>query len=112
MLRRATAAGIAASRPGDPVGGVDDATRAVIGDAGLAAAILHRTGHGIGLDVIEAPAVSTENRAPIAAGMLFSVEPGLYFPGEFGLRLEETVHAGEAGPEVLTGVERELAVLA
>ena len=112
VVDAANEAGIEAARPGAAVGGVDAATRAVIEAAGLGHAIVHRTGHGLGLDVIERPAVSVENDEPIETGMLFTVEPGVYFPERFGLRLEESVHVGPQGPETLTAISRELAVLA
>jgi Xaa-Pro dipeptidase len=111
VLQDANRAGTDVARPGLRVGGVDESTRAVIETAGLGDAIVHRTGHGLGLEVIEPPAVSAENGAPIEAGMLFTVEPGLYFPGAFGVRLEESIHVGATGPEIMTGVSRDLAIL-
>ncbi|VAV98866.1 hypothetical protein MNBD_ACTINO02-1367, partial [hydrothermal vent metagenome] len=58
-----------------------------------------RTGHGIGLEVHESPYIVEGNELPLAAGMVFSVEPGIYVPGQFGMRIEDIVIATDAGPE-------------
>jgi Xaa-Pro aminopeptidase len=91
---------IEAVRPGVPAESVDRAAREVITTAGYGPAFLHRTGHGIGLQVHEAPYIVAGNRQPLEEGMCFSVEPGIYLPGRFGVRLEVivTVTADGARP--------------
>jgi len=94
-------AGIAAARPGAPAESVDRAARAVIEAAGFGPQFLHRTGHGVGLEVHEPPYLVHGNRAPLQAGMVHSVEPGIYLPGRFGVRLEDLVVVGSEGAQVL-----------
>ena len=112
ILASAQAAGVAAARVGSPARAVDAAARDVLDAAGLGACFVHRTGHGLGLDAIEAPAVSQDNDTPLEAGMLITVEPGVYFADEFGFRLEDTIHLAAAGPEILTTTSRTLEPLA
>jgi Xaa-Pro aminopeptidase len=111
VLLRAQATGTAAARPGVACEAVDAAARSVIDDAGYGAAFFHRTGHGIGLDGHEDPYLVAGNALPLAAGMAFSVEPGIYFPGEHGARIEDIVVCGEDGPIVLNEAPRELHVV-
>jgi len=111
VLYRAQAAGILAVRPGVACEAVDAAARSVIGEAGYGAAFFHRTGHGIGLDEHEDPYLVAGNRLPLVAGMAFSVEPGIYFPGEYGARIEDIVACGDDGPIVLNEAPRELYVV-
>jgi len=68
----------------------------------------HRTGHGIGMDVHEAPYLVRSDTTPLDAGMCFSDEPGLYIPGEFGIRLEDCWHMTEAGPKTFTPLAKSL----
>ena len=68
----------------------------------------HRTGHGIGMDVHEAPYLVRNDTTPLAAGMCFSDEPGIYVPGEFGVRLEDCWHMTEAGPKLFTALAKSL----
>jgi Xaa-Pro dipeptidase len=98
-------------RPGIPLGEVDRVAREVIIRAGFGPRFIHRLGHGIGLDPKEEPYVVAGNPDPCLTGHTFSVEPGVYFPGEFGLRLEDIVVVTEAGNEALTDLSRELIVL-
>lgn len=91
VVQRARAAGIAAARPGAACEDVDRAARSVIEAAGLGDHFTHRTGHGLGLEVHEPPYLVQGNRAPLAVGNVHSVEPGVYFPGQFGIRLEDIV---------------------
>jgi Xaa-Pro aminopeptidase len=110
-LFHAQAAGIAAVRPGVTCEAVDAASRSVIDEAGYGAAFFHRTGHGIGLDGHEEPYLVAGNTLPLAAGMAFSVEPGIYLPGEYGARIEDIVVCGEDGPIVLNEAPREVHVV-
>lgn len=112
VLFRAQAAGTAAVRPGVVCEAVDAAARRVIDDAGHGEAFFHRTGHGIGLEGHEDPYLVAGNDLPLRPGMAFSVEPGIYFPGEYGARIEDIVICGEDGPVVLNQAPRELYVVA
>ena len=83
----------------------------VIADAGLGDAFVHRTGHGIGMEAHEDPYVVAGNAPPLVPGHAFSVEPGIYLPGRFGLRLEDIVVATADGPDRLNDAPRDLAVV-
>lgn len=98
-------------RPGIPAAEVDEAARSVIREAGLGEHFVHRTGHGIGIDVHEEPYVVATNRAPLLPGMTFSIEPGVYFPGRWGVRIEDIVVCGTEGGERLNRAGRELTVV-
>jgi Xaa-Pro aminopeptidase len=91
---------------------VDAIARRVIAAAGYGDRFIHRTGHGIGVEAHEDPYLVEGNAAPLEAGNAFSIEPGIYLPGRFGLRLEDIVVATPAGPERLNRAERDLAVVA
>jgi Xaa-Pro aminopeptidase len=97
IVDRARAAGIGADRAGVAAEDVDRAARAVIEAAGYGDFFTHRTGHGVGLEIHEPPYLVAGNRAPQAAGMTHSVEPGIYLPGRFGVRLEDLVVVEAAG---------------
>lgn len=86
-----------AARPALPAEQVDAAARAVITDAGYGPNFVHRTGHGIGLSVHEPPNMVQGNTAPLRPGMCFSVEPGIYLDGRFGVRIENIVTVTEEG---------------
>ena len=103
--------GVLAATVGTACEDVDAAARRVIADAGYGDFFVHRTGHGIGAEAHEDPYVVAGNHLPLAAGHAFSVEPGIYVPGRFGLRLEDIVVATEAGPERLNEAPRDLAVV-
>lgn len=94
-------AGIAAARPGVPAEDVDAAARAVIERAGFGEYFTHRTGHGLGLEVHELPYLVRGNGDRLEAGNVHSVEPGVYFPGRFGIRLEDVVVVEDARPRRL-----------
>ena len=102
IVSAANRAGIAACRPGVKLKDIDRAARKVIEDAGYGPYFNHRTGHGIGLDVHEFPDCSAVSETVARPGMIFSVEPGIYLPGKFGVRVEDLVAITEDGCEVLT----------
>ena len=102
IVTAANRAGIAACRPGVKLKDVDRAARRVIEDAGYGPFFNHRTGHGIGLDEHEFPDCSAVSETVARPGMIFSVEPGVYLPGRFGVRVEDLVAITEDGCEVLT----------
>jgi Xaa-Pro aminopeptidase len=91
VLQRAQRAALEAVRPGVTAEQVDAAARGVLAEAGLAEFFVHRTGHGIGLSVHEEPYIVAGNDLPLTEGMAFSVEPGIYFPGRWGARIEDIV---------------------
>lgn len=111
-VRRANAAGKAAVRPGVHAQEVDRAARGVIEEAGYGRYFTHRTGHGLGIEVHEPPYIVEGNELSLAAGMVFTVEPGIYIPGVGGVRIEDDVVVTAAGVECLTSFERELMILA
>lgn len=111
VLVAAQEAGVRAATVGTRCEDVDAAARRVIDDAGYGEYFVHRTGHGIGAEAHEDPYVVAGNTAPLVPGHAFSVEPGIYVPGRFGLRLEDIVVATEDGPERLNRAPRDLAVV-
>ena len=108
LVKAANAAGRAAARPGVLMSDIDRAARRVIEDGGYGKYFIHRTGHGIGLEVHEPTDVSAANHAVARPGMCFSIEPGIYLPGRFGVRIEDLVAVTEDGAETLNCLEREL----
>jgi D-alanyl-D-alanine dipeptidase len=104
VVRRAQQAGVDAVRPGATCQDVDRAARAVITDAGYGEFFVHRTGHGIGTTTHEPPYMVEGEDRPIEPGMCFSVEPGVYLPGRFGVRIEDIVVAFP--PDVPDGARR------
>ena len=107
VVRAANAAGRAAVRPGVPAEAVDQAARAVIEEAGYGEYFIHRTGHGLGLEVHEPPYIVAGNERLLEPGMTFTVEPGVYLPGRGGVRIEDDVVVTPAGVESLTTFPRE-----
>ncbi|HLV44715.1 MAG TPA: Xaa-Pro peptidase family protein [Aggregatilineales bacterium] len=105
-VRAANLAGREAARPGATCQDVDRAARQAIEAAGFGPYFIHRTGHGIGLDGHERPYIVEGNEMVLEPGMTFTVEPGVYFPGEFGIRIEDDVVITEDGARSLTGFER------
>jgi Xaa-Pro aminopeptidase len=97
VVMAAQSAGIAAARPGVPAAAVHSATRQVIVDAGLGEWFRHRTGHCIGLDVHERPFISEEDDTPLEAGMRFTIEPSVFRPGHYGVRVEDVVVCEPSG---------------
>jgi Xaa-Pro aminopeptidase len=112
VLAAAQEAGVRAATVGTPCEAVDAAARAVIADAGFGEYFVHRVGHGIGCDAHEDPYMVSGNAQRIEAGNAFSVEPGIYLPGRFGMRLEDIVVATAAGPVRLNDAARDLARVA
>lgn len=112
VLQRAQAAAVAAVRPGVTAQAVDLAAREVLAGAGLAEYFVHRTGHGIGLSVHEEPYIVAGNDRPLTPGMVFSVEPGVYFPGRWGARIEDIVIVTEDGGVPVNHRPRGLTVVA
>ena len=108
VLEAAQAAGRAAVRPGVAAEEVDRATRAVIAAAGYGDRFIHRTGHGIGLEVHEHPYVVEGNGIALEPGMTFSIEPGIYVPDRFGMRIEDIVACGATGIDELNRSPRHL----
>jgi Xaa-Pro aminopeptidase len=96
---------------GTPCEEVDATARRIIADAGFGDRFIHRTGHGIGVETHEDPYIVRGNTAPLVPGNAFSVEPGIYLPGRFGLRLEDIVVATDDGPHRLNEAPRDLAVV-
>jgi Xaa-Pro aminopeptidase len=111
VLQRAQQAAVEAVRPGVTAEAVDAAARDVLAEAGLAEYFVHRTGHGIGLSVHEEPYIVAGNDLPLQAGMAFSVEPGIYFPGRWGARIEDIVVVGEHGALPVNHRSHELIVV-
>jgi D-alanyl-D-alanine dipeptidase len=111
VLQRAQRAAVDAVRPGVTAEQVDAAARDVLAEAGLAEYFVHRTGHGIGLSVHEEPYIVAGNDLPLRAGMAFSVEPGIYFPGQWGARIEDIVVVAEDGARSVNHRPHELIVV-
>jgi Xaa-Pro aminopeptidase len=107
----ANQAAFEAVRPGVPCQEIDRAARHVLTQAGYGDAFIHRTGHGLGLSLHEEPYLVEGNSLPLAAGMVFSDEPGVYFPGKFGIRIEDTVVCTADGARRLNEATRVLRVM-
>lgn len=108
VLVQAQQAAVDAARPGATASEVDGAARQVLADAGLADAFLHRTGHGIGVSVHEEPYIAPGNDLVLREGMAFSIEPGIYFAGSWGARIEDIVVLTADGCERLNVAEHSL----
>jgi len=112
-VKRGQEIALEAARLGTPVGRIDEAVRAYYESLGWGPdyklpGLSHRTGHGIGMDVHENAYVVRNDVTPLAPGMCFSDEPGLYTPGEFGVRLEDCWHMTEAGPKLFTSLAKSI----
>jgi D-alanyl-D-alanine dipeptidase len=112
VVRRAQDAGFEAVRPGVAAQDIDRAARAVIEGAGFGERFVHRTGHGIGLEVHEPPYLVEGNADALERGMTFSIEPGIYLEGRFGVRIEDIVAVTEDGAERLNRSTRDLQTVA
>jgi Xaa-Pro aminopeptidase len=111
VVRRAQQAAFEAVQGGAACQDVDRAARRVIADAGYGERFIHRTGHGIGLTAHEPPYMVEGETHPIEPGMCFSIEPGIYLPGRFGVRIEDIVVATEDGARRLNHTSRELRIV-
>ncbi|CAM5569500.1 MULTISPECIES: aminopeptidase P family protein [Streptomyces] len=111
LVRAAQEAGYRAVRPGAACQDVDRAARAVIDEAGYGPYFIHRTGHGIGVTTHEPPYMIEGEEQPLVPGMCFSVEPGVYLPGRFGVRIEDIVTVTEDGARRLNDTTRELVIV-
>lgn len=111
ILRAAQAAAVAAVRPGVRAETVDGVARSVIEDGGFGEFFIHRTGHGIGIEEHEEPYIVAGNHTVLEPGHAFSVEPGIYVPGRFGMRVEDIVVVTEAGAEPLNRANHDLVVI-
>jgi len=108
IVEAAVVAALDAARPGARAKDVDAAARKVISDAGYGEFFVHRTGHGLGIEVHEPPYITATSETVLDENMVFSIEPGIYLPGRFGIRLEEIVVLGAEGPKILSGLSRDL----
>ncbi|MEU3013251.1 M24 family metallopeptidase [Nocardia asteroides] len=111
LLEAAQAAAVAAVRPGVTAESIDAAARTVLAEAGLGDAFVHRTGHGIGLSVHEEPYIVAGNDLVLEPGMAFSIEPGIYFRGKWGARIEDIVVVTADGAESMNNRPHGLTVL-
>ncbi|MFI9253768.1 aminopeptidase P family protein [Streptomyces sp. NPDC053069] len=111
IVREAQEAGYRAVRPGAACQEVDRAARAVITEAGYGAYFIHRTGHGIGVTTHEPPYMIEGEEQPLVPGMCFSVEPGIYLPGRFGVRIEDIVTVTEDGARRLNNTTRDMVIV-
>ncbi|HEX2369449.1 MAG TPA: Xaa-Pro peptidase family protein [Acidimicrobiia bacterium] len=111
VLEEAQRTGVEAVRPGVPAAEVDAVTREVIDEAGLGDLFIHRTGHGIGLEVHEHPYIVAGNGEALEPGMAFSVEPGIYAPERWGMRIEDIVAVTPDGVDRLNQSDRRLYVV-
>ena len=110
-VRAANQAGHAAASPGVACGDVDTSTRKVIEDAGYGKYFIHRTGHGLGMQAHEPPYIRRGNLMLLEPGMTFTIEPGIYLPGQFGVRIEDDVLITESGLHSFSSFPRELQVI-
>jgi Xaa-Pro aminopeptidase len=101
-VREAQQAAVAAVKPGVSCGDVDEAARSVLRKAGLAEYFTHSTGHGVGLEIHEAPRIAADQSQSLLPGMVVTIEPGIYIAGEFGVRIEDMVAVTPQGGQILT----------
>ncbi len=107
-VREAQQAAVDAVKPGAAVGEVDSAARKVLQKAGLGRYFTHSTGHGVGIEIHEAPRVAAGQKETLQPGMVITIEPGVYFPGKWGVRIEDMVAVTASGCDVLTPTGKDL----
>jgi len=110
-VKRAHQAAFDSIRPGVSAQDIDRAARGVLKNLGYDNRFIHRTGHGIGLDIHEPPYIIEGNGISLEPGMAFSIEPGVYFPDQFGIRLEDVAVVTELGGVLMTTVTRDMQVV-
>ena len=110
-VREAQQAALDAVRPGGTVGNVDREARKLLQKKGLDKYFTHSTGHGVGLEIHESPRIAAGQRETLRPGMVITIEPGVYLPGKFGIRIEDTVVVTESGCEILTPCSKDLVVV-
>jgi Xaa-Pro aminopeptidase len=110
-VREAQLAAIDAVHPGVSVSEVDAAARKSLTKAGLGKHFTHSTGHGVGLEIHEAPRIAGSEKEVLRPGMVITIEPGVYFPGKWGVRIEDMVAVNESGCEVLTPTSKDFLVV-
>lgn len=111
VLQEAQRSSCEYARPGVTTGSVDSHARSIIAAAGYGDRFIHRLGHGIGLDTHERPYLVADDDTEIESGMAFSIEPGIYTPGEWGMRIEDIVVATDDGVERLNTTHRQIRVV-
>ena len=111
IVKRANQATLDAVKPGVACEDLDRTARDLITKEGFGENFIHRVGHGLGMDVHEEPYLVGGNTTPLAVGMVFSDEPGIYIEGEFGVRIEDSVVVTETGGKRLNEASRELTVM-
>lgn len=111
VVLRAQLAGVEAAYAGTPLADIDAACRSIIEDAGYGEYFVHSTGHGIGLEVHEAPGAAKNAPGVLDAGSTLTIEPGIYVPGKGGVRIEDTLIITEGAPEIITKVSKDLRIV-
>lgn len=111
LVLDANLAGIKAVKPGVKFSDIDEAARNVIDNAGYGKYFTHRTGHNVGIDVHEPTDVSSVNNSEVKEGMVFSIEPGIYLPNEFGIRIEDLVLVTKDGCEILNSYDKNIKIV-
>ncbi|WP_348261269.1 aminopeptidase P family protein [Telmatobacter sp. DSM 110680] len=99
---------VAAVAPGVSCGEVDEAARSILRKAGMADAFTHSTGHGVGIEIHESPRVGAEQKTRLQPGMVVTIEPGVYWPGKFGIRIEDMVAVTKTGGQIMTPAPKAL----
>ena len=110
-VREAQQSALDAVKPGVTSGEIDQAARKLLYNRGLGKFFTHSTGHGLGLEIHEAPKIAAAQKEVLRPGMVITVEPGVYLPGKWGVRIEDTVVVTETGCEILTPCPKDLLTL-
>ncbi|HYB04301.1 MAG TPA: M24 family metallopeptidase, partial [Nitrososphaerales archaeon] len=107
-VKAAQSAGTTIAKSNIPAKAIDKEVREIIEKAGYGEYFVHRTGHGLGIEVHEAPWINNLNSAKVRPGMVFTIEPGIYLPGNFGVRIEDDIVLTSSGNENFTPVTHDL----